>query len=854
MVPVKLALRNFMCYRDNVSPLYFDGIHVACLCGDNGNGKSALLDAITWALWGKARARSDDELIHLGQREMEVEFEFVVGSNHYRVLRKRAKSRLGRPGQTVLELQLATSDGFRSIGGNSIGETQQKIIHILRMDYTTFINSAFLRQGHADEFTIKPPGERKKVLADILGLSLYDELEEQAKSYTKEKEQKEKELASAIKEMEQEIERKGEYEAELLEVRKTLIQLDKGVKSDESQVIALRDAKKAVEFKQEQLAQLQQNISEEEEELNYWRGQVSEHSHKVEEYEGVLMQRSDVEKGYAQLEQAKKETEEMSTKMSTLVTLTEHKAALDKVLERSRGELITEQKLLQNKVKELEVKSQKLPRLEGELAQLQTKFSEILEQQKGIEGKRQRAQQLALQIQYLKSANTQLRQEIEQLWSKLTLLRQGDVRCPLCETELGVAGKQRIEGKYKAEVENKAEIQRNNETQLKEGEDEHQQLEHEINQSELRINREQVAIHREMATLEKEIGEAKEAADKLIGERAYLAESEGRLAKGDFALTEQKALKEVEQQLASLEYIPQRLKLLRELLADLEKYEGLWRILKEAEKFLPRERAALMEAEETLSRKHSILESSRRRATALSAEIAVLPELADRLRQAEQAYNLLLGRQAESQKRVGACQQKLDHCSSLERAKEERRGSLIQISREKGIYAELAGAFGKKGIQAFIIESAIPEVEQEANRLLGRMTDNRMQVKIETQRETKKGETIETLDIKISDELGVRSYEMYSGGEAFRINFALRIALSKLLARRAGAPLLTLIIDEGFGTQDQSGLGKLVEAINSIGDDFEKVIVITHLAELKDDFPACIEVTKTATGSQILVS
>jgi exonuclease SbcC len=179
---------------------------------------------------------------------------------------------------------------------------------------------------------------------------------------------------------------------------------------------------------------------------------------------------------------------------------------------------------------------------------------------------------------------------------------------------------------------------------------------------------------------------------------------------------------------------------------------------------------------------------------------------------------------------------------------------LIQISREKGIYAELAGAFGKKGIQAFIIESAIPEVEQEANRLLGRMTDNRMQVKIETQRETKKGETIETLDIKISDELGVRSYEMYSGGEAFRINFALRIALSKLLARRAGAPLLTLIIDEGFGTQDQSGLGKLVEAINSIGDDFEKVIVITHLAELKDDFPACIEVTKTATGSQILVS
>jgi recombinational DNA repair ATPase RecF len=52
-----------MPYRE--ASLSFEGIHIACLCGDNGNGKSALLDAITWALWGKARSRSDDELIHL---------------------------------------------------------------------------------------------------------------------------------------------------------------------------------------------------------------------------------------------------------------------------------------------------------------------------------------------------------------------------------------------------------------------------------------------------------------------------------------------------------------------------------------------------------------------------------------------------------------------------------------------------------------------------------------------------------------------------------------------------------------------------------------------------------------------
>jgi exonuclease SbcC len=95
---------------------------------------------------------------------------------------------------------------------------------------------------------------------------------------------------------------------------------------------------------------------------------------------------------------------------------------------------------------------------------------------------------------------------------------------------------------------------------------------------------------------------------------------------------------------------------------------------------------------------------------------------------------------------------------------------------------------------------------------------------------------------------------MFSGGEAFRIDFALRIALSKLLARRAGAPLPTLIIDEGFGSQDSSGRERLVEAINSIQDDFEKILVITHIEDLKDAFDERIEVTKGAEGSLIKVS
>ena len=88
-----------------------------------------------------------------------------------------------------------------------------------------------------------------------------------------------------------------------------------------------------------------------------------------------------------------------------------------------------------------------------------------------------------------------------------------------------------------------------------------------------------------------------------------------------------------------------------------------------------------------------------------------------------------------------------------------------------------------------------------------------------------------------------------SGGEQFRVNVAIRLALSKLLTRRAGAKLQFLVIDEGFGTQDTEGRTKVVEVLDTIKNDFEKILVITHLEELKEEFPTRIEVSKNATGS-----
>ncbi|MBP6086843.1 MAG: SMC family ATPase, partial [Pelolinea sp.] len=203
---------------------------------------------------------------------------------------------------------------------------------------------------------------------------------------------------------------------------------------------------------------------------------------------------------------------------------------------------------------------------------------------------------------------------------------------------------------------------------------------------------------------------------------------------------------------------------------------------------------------------------------------------------------------------VGAAQQMVNVLETQRKRKseltEEIEKSNLLIARLK----MLETAFGKDGVPALLIEQALPEIESQANELLDRLSDGRMSVSFETERaykDKKREDRRQTLDILISDASGRREYELFSGGEAFRINFAIRLALSQMLAGRAGARLRTLVIDEGFGSQDAEGRQRLIEAINLVSQDFAKILVITHLDELKDAFPSRIEISKV-NGSSIV--
>ena len=853
MIPVKLLMRNFMCYRDNVPPLLFDGFHTACISGDNGNGKSALIDAMTWALWGRARAASDDDLIYQGQQEMEVEFDFLVGQQPYRIIRKRSRpKRRGSAGQSILEFQIAANGSFKPISGDSISRTQQKIIDILHMDYTTFINSAFLRQGHADEFTIKRPVERKQVLADILGLAIYDELESEAKESAGKRETEKIYLESAIKDMDTELAQKPAYQADFERVQNELSNIEKVVRERETSLNGLRQKKEALKNRQLQLSQVKEHIAEMESSLEHWDRQIKQHCSKVKEYEELIGRRTAIEEGYNQFSLAKKLYEELDRKARRWANLNQQKHQLEMAIMHAQQELLREHAITERRITELENIAQILPQFKDEFSQVNAQLHQISEQEGALRRKRENLQESQAKLGYIESAKAQLMQNIAGIDEKLKLLlSQSEAICPLCETELGVEGIKLIETKYASDRQRLLESLNSNRAELDRKSAEVRLLVEEISRIEIGINRDKDTLQSKAGVLTKSISEAEEAGSRLDEEKERLVEIEQRLAVKDFVAAEQESLSELEAELVGLDYDSQRHDEARQRLTDLQQHEEPRRKLEEAEKLINQEKESATKAEEFTRKLRNGLEFENQKRQELITELNLLPQLDDDLKRAEAEYQTLIAQQRQMQEQVGSAKARIHRLTEIETKKQEREAHLAEATREENIYKELAEAFGKKGIQTLIIETALPEIEAEANRLLGRMTDNRMHVKIETQRETKKGDVVETLDINISDELGTRNYEMFSGGEAFRINFAIRIALSKLLARRAGAPLPTLIIDEGFGTQDVSGIEKIKEAINSIQNDFDKILVITHMEELKEAFPARIEVIKTTHGSTL---
>ena len=799
MIPLRLDLRNFLCYRENVPTLDFTGIHLACLCGPNGHGKSALLDAITWCLWGKARARSQDALISFGAEECRVQLDFSSRAETYRVIRSHIKGG-GRRQQGATDLQLQSLSGGDPVAltGNTIRESQAKIDRTVGMDYETFINSAFLLQGRADEFTNKPPADRKAVLAKVLSLETYDLLQTRARERLSRVTGDGQELSGRLVEMRRQAEDIGDPTVEIAEADRSLSLVNQGLDLHRQEAGGLRVRLTQMEASKQRLNAIRAQMEALGQDLEHLGSEEKAIAARIERFQLIAAREGPVREGIVRLARARDDLDRMEQARQRFDHLLRQRTPLDLAIQEARTRLEGRIQTRQDRVEvELPKKVQEEPELLRGLEELDRRLVGLARQRQEVAESRERAQALATQVGEAKSTALLYEREGKELNAKLALLQNGEAGravCPLCQTPLDQDSCLRLADSYRDQVGEKRGLYRQNR-------DLRARLEKELSQKEQAWADDQRRADANRQDLERRVQESRQAQAELESSGRDLLALRKTLEEGAYAKSEQVKLKRLDLEIQELGYDESARQGLYQQARELQPFEEQGRRLDEALECLPGAEGLLVRTREMLERRQAELRRlDLERQTELEA-LTQLPGLETKLKEADEAVAGLEARRESAVARRGYLQGQLNRRKELLADIEEGSARLRSIEDDQVTFQELVSALGRQGVQAMLIETVVPQLEEQTNLLLGRMTDNRMHVKLETQRErrTGRGEPIETLEINVNDELGPRGYEMYSGGEAFRVNLALRIALSKVLAQRVGAPLPTLFIDEDSG-------------------------------------------------------
>ncbi len=475
MIPITLQIKNFLSYGSELQTIDFSTYPFICLSGKNGHGKSALLDAITWAIWGQARkiagsVKADQGLLRLGQTQMMVCLDFECNGILYRVRREYAQT-YGKP-YAVLEFGIVDkdTDSVTALTDKTIRATQEVIERTIHLDFESFANSAFLRQGQSNEFSKKSPQERKEILANILGLNRYEHIRKRALEHVKEAQSNKQQLTGLQQQIQQEINSKVQYQETLEQLEHELLKNKKAEQETVNQLQAIEAEKAAIEHAQKELLNKKSIHLQLEQE---YKTTIQSIQHNVQLWR----------KTHAQLLQQPDNAQLQAKKNLIIKTIQTHQDQLQQHLT-LKEQLLKEKELFVTIEQQLRIEYQQLitattveiEKLKAQTTNLTAQKNELstklimlekehaaLTQQKELLEKELTANTLPeslkpiIQKQFERrkehyhkfvAQRNMLYEELGSLQQKQTMVTDEDPSCPLCEQNLSAARKKFLKNKF----------------------------------------------------------------------------------------------------------------------------------------------------------------------------------------------------------------------------------------------------------------------------------------------------------------------------------------------------------------------------------------------------------------------
>jgi exonuclease SbcC len=758
------------------------------IIGPNGAGKTTILEAIAWALYGVPAIRGNRDSIRFigagARAPVEVELDFELGSHRYRVLR----------GLTSAELYL---DGSDTPIANSISGVTDLLQRRLGMSLSEFFHTYFTGQKELAVMAAMTPAKRGQFLSRVLG---YEKLRI-AQDLTREKRNRVRaaidgmqrgmpDPEAVLRSLAEAASRKAEAEARAHQAAHR-----GAVRARE--MMAVEPRWEMVQRQRDQSAQLLTQITvAEEKEAALHR----DSERIVRELEGVKAARSQLDS----LRQSVEPLFALNVELQALNTLYRE--------EGRRKTLLEAESALREEVTRLEERHSKIeraPAIEEEATlELETKRSELEDAQGLLEARRTEWVRDRQEAQTKREALRQQYAELKQQRDRVVSLGE-DGQCPTCSRPLG--------GSLHTVVEHLDELMETVNVDGNYYKARVEQLEH-MPEDVQQLDEKRRVLMQEVGTLERRLAKVQLAVQEL-----------GTIVR-DIA-TKQQRLVQMQRDISRIPpgYDPLRH---NEVSAEVDRLTPLEAEASRFQAMLEREPQLTLEqtriAQEVM-RVQSTLGTLRTRRAQISFTERDFNDLKaeyDRVRLELQESKVAAAR---AQEQVSSATTALAAAQEAAEDLKKKVAGLDVLQSERRLHEELDRAFSD--LRTDLNFQLRPELSELASAFLSELTDARY------------------TELELDDQYNIVILEdgipkpVLSGGEEDLANLVLRLAISQMIAERAGQNFSLLILDEVFGSLDEARRFNVVELLRGLEDRFEQVILITHIEPVREGLDRVISVT-----------